>query len=80
MPDQFKPDPPMDTEAYATAQGGSPAGVTFRKPDCLKCRHKWESGAFCAAFPEGIPAPIIQGLHGHRQAYPGDNGVVFDPA
>lgn len=79
MPDAT-PAPLMPIEEYRNEQAGSPAGVLFRAPDCLKCRHKFESSACCAAYPQGIPAPVIQGLEPHRVPREGDGGIVFEPA
>ena len=45
---------------------------------CLDCKHYlglWE----CAAYPGGIPEKIRTAEHDHRDPYPGDNGIRFEP-
>jgi len=32
----------------------------------------------CAAFPSGIPQPILDGKNDHRTSYPGDHGIQFE--
>lgn len=44
---------------------------------CVRCKHLL-SNARCAAFPEGIPADILENRHDHRRPYPGDNGIRFE--
>lgn len=50
---------------------------------CSYCRHyRPDVGRHtCAAFPveDSIPMEIWQGEYDHRQPYPGDNGILFDP-
>ena len=49
------------------------------KSNCLYCQHYRvrQTGFKCAAFPGGIPAPIINGQHNHADEFPGDNGIRF---
>ena len=44
---------------------------------CLRCQHH-TLGAFCAAFPEGIPKEIWAGLD-HTKPFKGDHGIRFEP-
>lgn len=34
----------------------------------------------CDAYPAGIPMPILDNAHDHRQPYEGDGGIVFAKA
>ena len=45
---------------------------------CYACKHSL-NGRACAAFPLEIPLVIWSGDHDHRNEYPGDNGIRFEP-
>lgn len=48
---------------------------------CVHFAHDDETGdPVCAAFPGGIPDEIIRLGFDHRNEYPGDNDVRFEPA
>lgn len=49
-----------------------------KDPQCFWCKHLGD-GLRCAAFPGGIPDAILYHRHDHRQPYPGDHGVRFEP-
>jgi len=45
---------------------------------CWKCKH-WKHGT-CPAFPnQTIPEDIDMNRHDHRQPFPGDHGIRWQP-
>ena len=54
--------------------------TTWGFPLCGVCTHLSQTdGLACQAFPDGIPEDIWQMRYDHRNPYPGDNGVLFEP-
>jgi hypothetical protein len=54
-----------------------------RRPACFECRHFGEDefGApVCTAFPAGVPREIYFEGFDHRQPFPGDQGIRWEPA
>lgn len=58
-------------------------------PECLECKHLDLASAKrgpdaprvprCKAFPRGIPDEIYFEGRSHREPYPGDKGIRFEP-
>lgn len=51
----------------------------LRHSQCVLCAHYRRDGS-CEAFPVGIPRELRSGKVRHDTPYPGDNGIMFDPA
>jgi hypothetical protein len=56
--------------------------TVVKAPLCMGCQHfrvadKMKNA--CAAFPDGIPDAIFLSKIEHRQPYPGDHGIQFEP-
>jgi hypothetical protein len=51
----------------------------FKLSQCAFCIHKTPSDATCAAFPTGIPLPILRNQMDHRNGYDGDRSIRFQP-
>lgn len=52
--------------------------ISAHSDQCLGCKHFLLNDT-CDAFPEGIPAVILHGRYDHKQSYPGDQGITFEP-
>lgn len=50
----------------------------MQSTQCIECVH-YQGNMTCDAFEERIPEIIITGQHDHTSAYPGDNGIRFEP-
>ncbi len=51
------------------------------KGSCPQCKHYDPKNlAVCAAFPAGIPLPILSGEVAHTKAYPNDRNLRFEAA
>lgn len=50
-------------------------------PICSGCQHLIGDlrDPKCAAFPAGVPWPILLSQADHRKAYPDDRGIKFAP-
>jgi hypothetical protein len=46
---------------------------------CTFCSHRSPDGTRCKAYPSGIPVELLYNEHDHRTAFPGDNGIRYQP-
>ncbi len=54
--------------------------TTRPSPQCATCTHlAMKPERICAAFTGGIPDEIWQNREDHREAFPGDHGIRWDP-
>jgi len=54
--------------------------IWFTPEQCSTCRHLLPVvGWKCKAFPGGIPPAMMFDEHEHRQPFPGDHGVRYEP-
>lgn len=53
-----------------------PRNNPLRSDTCERCTHH-RGAKTCTAFPEGIPDALWSAYRGHREPYPGDNGIQF---
>jgi len=65
----------METDDPPTVIDG-PRNNPLRSDTCERCTHHrgWRN---CAAFPDGIPDALWNAYRGHREPFPGDNGIQF---
>ncbi len=47
------------------------------RSQCDRCLWRLNDTQNCVAFPQGIPAEILDGAFDHTQPYPGDGGFRF---
>ena len=48
-------------------------------PQCAKCKHYRPEEIACAAFPDGVPMPILVNNVNHKYPVEGDHGIRFEP-
>jgi len=49
--------------------------IGMRQPNVVEAGEVF----ICHAFPQEIPRAVWTNEHDHREPFPGDNGVLFEP-
>ena len=48
-------------------------------PQCNKCKYHHSGEFTCDVYPDRIPDEILLNKADHRNPYPGDHGIRFEP-
>lgn len=73
-------DPNLERRLIWSPEYGLP--IVYPPSQCQTCKHRHfhdDTRIACDAFRTQIPTPILIGEFDHRNAYPGDNGVRYEP-
>ncbi len=68
----------MNTDPIPNRLDGTPSDA-HTSATCRHCRYLNGGTHTCTAFPEGIPDALWWASRGHREPYPGDHGLQFEP-
>jgi hypothetical protein len=68
-----------DLAGFPPQDEGEPMSLAPLCAVCQRLRPLREGHMICAAFPDGIPAPLLEGRADHRRPYPEDQGIRFKP-
>jgi hypothetical protein len=72
-------------QLLSTPERGGCRVTSILPPICSGCTHLNRSSDLplldpkCDAFPAGIPNEILLSKADHREPFPGDNGIQFEP-
>lgn len=55
------------------------AGVVILTPCATCARRDLKNTLRCDAYPFGIPTAILSGKTQHREPFPGDHGLTYQP-
>ena len=66
----------MNSDEIPNRVDGTPSDA-LTSATCRRCRHLLVGTHTCAAFPAGIPNELWHAYRGHREPFPGDQGIQF---